>query len=110
MTVTAKCLVESTAMAAAATTYYTAPSGTRTYLDKFTVANTTASPVTVVVQLVPSGQAVATAYQQISKTIAAGVTDALPELIGHVLNTGDFISINPTATGCNVRVTGREMQ
>ena len=111
MTVTAKTLVESQAMPASATTYYTAPTGTRTYIDKLTATNTTGSPITVTVNLVPAAGSAATANVITSaQAIAAGQVYSFPEIVGHVLNAGDFISVTPSAVGVNLRASGREMQ
>lgn len=111
MTVIAKCLAETQAVPASATTLYTAPVGTRTYLDKLTISNTAGGPATIAVNLVPSSGSVATTNQVVPlQTIAANGVYTFPEIIGHILNPGDFISVTPSATGCNARLSGREMQ
>lgn len=111
MTVTAKCLAETQAVPASATTLYTAPVGTRTYIDKLTLTNTAGAPATVVVNIVPSGGSAATANAvTASQTIAANGVYTFPEIAGHILNPGDFVSVTPSATGCNARMSGREMQ
>ena len=111
MTVTAKTLVETVAMAATDTTYYIAPVGTRTYIDKLTATNTSAAPVTVNVNLVPAAGSAATAnLVTTTQAIAANGVYTFPEIVGHVLNAGDFLSVKPSATGVNLRASGREMQ
>jgi len=82
MTVTAKCLLESTQLAASQTTLYTA-NGLRAILDKVSATNVSGS---------------------------AGESYGFPELVGHVLNQGGFISvIAGTAAAINLRISGREV-
>lgn len=89
---------------------YTA-TNVRTIIDKFTGTNTSAGAVTLSVNLVTAGD---TAGDQnlITKTvsIAAGATYSFPEIVGHVLNSGDFIStIASAATSITIRASGREV-
>ena len=111
MTVVAKTLVEGVVAAAANTTQYTAPANTRTLIDKMTATNTTAGAVTLTVNLVPSGGAAAAANTVMSaQSIAAGATYTCPEVAGHTLNPGGFLSTNAGAAGSiSVRVSGREV-
>lgn len=57
MTVTAKPLIASKQAENAETTQYTAPTGTRTIVDKFTGTNTTAATAVLTVRIVTSGGA-----------------------------------------------------
>lgn len=111
MTVVAKCLVEGTQIPAANTNLYTAPANTRTIVDKATATNTTAGAVTITFNLVASGGSASATNTVISaQSVAAGATYLCPEVAGHVLNPGDFISaIAGTATSISVRVSGREV-
>jgi hypothetical protein len=111
MTVTAKPLFEGIFAAAADTTQYTAPSGTRTIIDKFTACNDDILARTITINLVPSGGAAGTGNQIVkSKALAAGETYTFPEVVGHVLSTGDFISTNASVAGVvSVRASGREV-
>lgn len=110
MTVTVKCLVESKRVENAQTTQYTAVN-VRTIIDKFTVTNTTGGAVNFSCNLVPSGDAAAAANLIISvKSIAAGQCYTCPELVGHVLASGDFIStLASAATSLTMRVSGRDI-
>jgi arginine repressor len=109
MTVTAKCLVEGTIASNAQTTYYTA-TGVRTILDKLTGYNYTAGAVTLAVNLVASGGAAGAANLVVLKTLSAGETYTFPEIVGHVLNAGDFVStIAGAATSVVIRLSGREV-
>lgn len=111
MTVTAKPLIASKQAENAETTQYTAPTGTRTIIDKFTGTNTTATTAVLTARIVTSGGA-AGASNTISsaKAIAPGESYTFPEMVGHVLNPGDFIStLAGTATAITIRASGREV-
>lgn len=110
MTVTAKCLVESTQLTNAQTTVYTA-TNLRTILDKISATNVSGSAATVTVNLVPFGaSAGATNVIVSSKSLQAGESYGFPELVGHVLNQGGFISVLAgTASAINMRISGREV-
>jgi hypothetical protein len=110
MAVTVKALIESTQAQASDVTQYVALNCT-TIIDKFTATNTTGGAVTLSVNLVPSGS-VAGANNLITntKSIAAGEVYTFPELIGHTLNDGDFISTIASAdTSLTIRASGREV-
>lgn len=111
MTVTAKALFNPLQAQNVETTQYTAPSGTRTIIDKFTGTNTTGAPATLTVKLVPNAGAAGAANTIVSaKTLAAGEAYTFPELVGHVLNPGDFIStLAGTAAAITIRASGREV-
>jgi hypothetical protein len=110
MTITAKPLFEALNAAVAETTQYVTPSGTKTIVDKFTGTNTTGAAITFTVKLIPSGGAAGATNTIVSaKTLAAGECYTFPEVVGHVLSAGDFISTLPSATGVTVRGSGREV-
>jgi hypothetical protein len=110
MTVVAKCLYETQSIPAAETSMYPAPANTRTIIDKHTLTNTTGAAITATVRLIPSGQTAAGGFAIMSAvSIAAGVSYTCPEIVGHVLNPGDFISILPSAVGLVGRASGREV-
>lgn len=111
MTVTAKTLFEGLQAQNAETTQYTAPSGTRTIIDKFTGTNTTAAAATLTVKLVASGGGASASNTVVSaKTLQPGETYTFPEVVGHVLNPGDFIStLAGTAAAITIRSSGREV-
>lgn len=110
MTVTAKCFVEATQLTGTQTTLYTA-TGLRAILDKITATNVSASAATVTVNLVPSaGSASATNVIVSAKSLQAGESYGFPELVGHVLNQGGFVSVLAgTASAINLRISGREV-
>ena len=110
MTTAAKCLLEAKYAETAQTTQYTAPPNTRTIIDKATVANDTGAAATLDVHVVASGGS-AGASNLITATlsIAAGTSESIAALIGHVLNPGDFVSTAAgTASALVIRISGRE--
>lgn len=107
MTVTVTALVETGYANNAETTVYTATSK-RTIIDKFT--GYSAAGGTLTVKLIPSAGSASAANVVASKTFAAGETYTFPELVGHILNPGDFISELAGAASTVVRrVSGREV-
>jgi hypothetical protein len=111
MTVTAKPLFEALQAANAETTQYAVPSGTRTIIDKFTGTNTSGAAATLTVKLIASGGAAGAANTIVSaKTLQPGETYTFPEIVGHVLAAGDFISTLASAAGAiTIRSSGREV-
>ena len=109
MSVTAKCLTQGVIASNGQTTYYTA-TGVRTIIDKLTGYNYTGGAVTLAINLVPSGGSAAAANLVVLKTIGAGETYTFPEIVGHTLNPGDFVStIAGAATSIVIRLSGREV-
>jgi len=110
MTVTVKVLIPAKTAESAQTTQYTA-SNVTTIIDKFTATNFSASPATLSVNLVTSGDT--SGNQNLitkTKTLAAAEVYTFPEIVGQVLVTGGFIStIAGTATAINIRASGREV-
>ena len=111
MTTVSKPLIDAKYAENAATTQYTAPALTRTHIDKFTATNVTGSPATLTVHLVKAaGTASAANAITFTRSVAAGVTDLLPELCGHVLGAGDFIAtLAGTVSAIVIRASGREV-
>lgn len=110
MTVTVKSIIPAKYAEAAQTTQYTATSR-RTIVDKFTLTNTSAAAVVFSLNLAPSGGSAA-AFNLIidGKTIVPGETYLCPEIVGHMLNPGDFIStIADTASALVIAASGREI-
>ena len=110
MTVTVKVLVPAKTVEATQTTQYTA-TGVTTIIDKFTATNYSASAATISVNLVTvAGSAGNTNLITKTKTLQASEVYTFPELVGQVLNPGDFIStIAGTGSAINMRVSGREV-
>ena len=109
MTVTSKPLILSKYAVAGETTEYTA-AGLRTIIDKFTGYNGTGGAVTLTVKLVPPAGAAGASNIIVSRAIAAGATDTLPELRNKSLAPGGFISILASAaTSLVINFGGREV-
>lgn len=107
MTTVAKCLLESKYAENAQTTQYTAPTGTRTIIDKFTAYSPAGGTLTV--NLVASGGSADASNIKLVKTLAANETYTCPEIVGQILNPGDFISTLPGgASTVVIRISGRE--
>jgi hypothetical protein len=110
MTVNAKVLIPAKIAESAQTTQYTA-TGVRTIIDKFTATNYSAVAVTLSVNLVTLADTAGNQNLVVkTKTLAAGETYTFPEIVGHILAAGDFIStIASAATSINIRASGREI-
>jgi hypothetical protein len=110
VSVTAKSLFSPLQAAAANTTQYTA-TGVRTILDKFTGTNTTGVAATLTVFLVQNGGAAGAANTIVSaRSLAAGECYTFPEVVGHVLNAGDFlVTASGTGNAITIRASGREV-
>lgn len=110
MTVTSKALIPAKQAESAQTTQYTAANCT-TYIDKCSVTNTASSNVTFSANVVTSGSSAGAANLVLkSRAIAPNETYLCPELVGQVLQPGDFIStIAGAAASLTIRASGREI-
>ena len=110
MTVTAKNLVEGTIVPGTDTTVYTAPANTTTIIDKVTAANYDTVSRVVTIGIVAAGNTVSDIYYIAKRTLAAKETYIWPEVVGQILNTGDYITaISSQANTINLRISGREI-
>jgi hypothetical protein len=92
MTVQQKNIVPGTLLGAALTTLHTAPALTRERITNATLCNDTAGAVACTVHIVTSGDAAGSKNKKISAyPVSAGETYTCPELIGRILEPGDFI-------------------
>jgi hypothetical protein len=82
-----------------------------TIIDKFTATNYSASAATLSVNLVTQFDSSGNQNLIIkAKTLLPSETYTFPELVGHVLQPGGFIStIAGTASAINIRSSGREV-
>jgi len=110
MAVVAKVLVPPLQLATAQTTQYTA-TNVKAIIDKATITNTGASNASFNVNVVTSGGSANNANLVIdTKTVVPNETYLCPELVGQVLDGGDFISTSASAaTTLTFRVSGREI-
>jgi hypothetical protein len=108
VTVTVTVLVPAQTINNTQTTMYTA-TGVTAIIDKFTATNYSAAAATISVNLVTAGGTAGNDDLIVkTKTLQASETYTFPELVGHVLNPGGFIStIAGTASAINIRVSGR---
>lgn len=110
MTTTVKNLVPPKAAENVQTTQYTATNCTA-IIDKFTATNTSGANATLSINLVPGGGSAGSSNLVLSaKTLAPNETYTCPEVVGHVLPNGAFISTIAGATGAiTIDVSGREI-
>ena len=110
MTVTVTVLVPAQTANNTQSTVYTA-TGVTAIIDKFTATNYSGTAATISVNLVTSGGAAGNNDLIVkTKTLQASETYTFPELVGHVLRPGGFIStLAGTASAINIRVSGREV-
>lgn len=110
MTVTVKTLIPPKQLEATQTTQYTATS-VKALIDKATVTNTDTVNRTFRVNIVQLGGSATNANLIIDdRTVVPGETYLCPELIGHELDPGAFIStVASAATALTLRVSGREI-
>lgn len=110
MTVSAKVLVPAQTANNTQSTVYTA-TGVTAIIDKFTATNYSAAAATISVNLVTAAGSAGNDNLIVkTKTLQASETYTFPELVGHTLAPGGFIStLAGTATAINIRVSGREI-
>lgn len=110
MTVTAKVLIQPKQVESTQITQYTATAATA-IIDKFTVTNISAAIATFSANLVTFNGAPGLDNLIIdTRSIAPNETYTCPELVGHVLITGDSIStIASAAASLTLRASGREI-
>lgn len=109
MTTIAKCLLEAKYAEAAQTTQVTAAAGTRVIVDKMTAYNVSPGPATLAINIVASAGSAAATNLLTLKSLGSGEAYTFPEIVGQVLNPGDFIStLAGTASAIVLRISGRE--
>ena len=90
------------------TTQYTS-NGVQTIIDKFTATNYNTTAATISVNLVTAAGSAGNDNLIVkTKTLQPAETYTFPELVGHVLPNGGFIStIASAASTINIRASGR---
>lgn len=115
MTATPKVIIAAQNAPNVTTTLYTSPAaangGKGTWIDKFTAVNYTGAAVALSIYIVPSGGTAGNSNIVIQAAgLAAGATDALPEVVGKFLNPGDFIAVLASAAASiSIAANGREL-
>jgi hypothetical protein len=110
MAITVKVLIPAKQAESAQTTQYTA-NNAKAIIDKATVTNTSAANETISVNLVTAGGSPGAGNLVVdARVIAPDETYTFPELVGHVLQPGDYIStIASAAAALTIRASGREI-
>lgn len=110
MTVTVKNLIPAKQAENVQTTQYTA-ANCKAIIDKFTATNTSAVNVSLSVNLVGNGGSAGASNLVVdTRVLAPDETYTFPELVGHVIESGGFIStISSAATSLTIRASGREI-
>jgi hypothetical protein len=110
MAVTVKALIPAKQAENTQTTQYTAIN-CRAIIDKFTATNTSGGNVTISVHIAPIGDSPANSNLIVdTRSIAPDATYTFPELVGQVLDSGNYIStIASAATSLTIRASGREI-
>jgi hypothetical protein len=108
MAVTVSNIIPAKTAEASQFTQYTS-NGIQTIIDKFTATNYSASPATISVHLVATaGTAGDNNLIVKTKTLQPLETYTFPELVGHILPVGGFIStLAGTASALTIRASGR---
>jgi len=110
MAVSVKVLIPAKIAENTQTTQYTA-TNVSTIIDKFTATNYSASAATISINLVTQFDSAGNQNLIIkAKTLLPSETYTFPELVGHVLQPGGFIStIASASSAINIRSSGREI-
>ena len=110
MAVSVKVLIPAKIAEASQTSQYTA-TNVSTIIDKFTATNYDTSARTISVNLVTQFDNAGNQNLIVkTKTLLPSETYTFPELVGHVLAPGGYIStIASAATAINIRASGREV-
>jgi len=110
MAVSVKVLIPAKIAENTQTTQYTA-TNVSTIIDKFTATNYSASAATISINLVTQFDSAGNQNLIIkNKTLLPSETYTFPELVGHVLQPGGFIStIASASSAINIRSSGREV-
>ena len=110
MAVTLKVLNPAKIAESSQTTQYTA-TGVTTIIDKFTATNFSSSAANLSINLVT--QFDSTGNQNLivkTKTLQPAETYTFPEIVGHYLASGGYIStLAGTGSAINIRCSGREV-
>ena len=95
----------------AQTTQYVSPSSTTTIIDKFTATNFSSGMVDVSINLAAVGNATGNSNLIVkTRTLPPGETYTFPEIVGHILPSGGFVStLASAAAAVNLRASGREI-
>jgi hypothetical protein len=103
VTTTTRSLLEGTFIPNAEAAIFTAEAKTR--IDRINSSAALGADVTL--RIVPSGATASARYDSKKKTFLAGDTYQWPELVGHTLEAGSFISaVSTVVNAVNIRISG----
>ena len=110
MPIVAKNIIPAKNLENAQTTQYVATNVT-TIIDKFTATNFSSGIVNVSVNLAVAGEDTGNSNLIVkTRALQPGETYTFPEIVGHILNSGGFIStLASAAAAVNLRASGREI-
>lgn len=109
MSTTIKNIIPSKVAETSQTVQYTAQL-VKCVIDKATVTNTSASNLSLSVNLLSSGGFAADGNLIVkARIVAPGETYTLPELVGQVIEAGGSISTLASGAGLTIRANGREI-
>lgn len=93
------------------TVQYVSPSSTTTIIDKFTATNFSSGMVNVSVNLGAVSEATGNSNLIVkTRTLQPGETYTFPEIVGHILPSGGYVStLASAAAAVNLRASGREI-
>ena len=109
MSVVAQTLIQAKYAVSAFETQYS-PNGARTIVDKFTATNNSGSIVDFSLFLVPNGQTAGSAEHRLldRRSIDPGVCYTCPEIVGHVMESGDkIVTLASVGGSITIRASGR---
>jgi hypothetical protein len=110
MPIIASNIIPAKNMENAQTTQYVA-TGVTTIIDKFTATNFSSGMVNVSVNLAAVSEATGNSNLIVkTRTLQPGETYTFPEIVGHTLPSGGFVStLASSAAAVNLRASGREI-
>lgn len=109
MAVVVKTLIPSKQAEIVQTTQYTAVN-CKAIIDKFTATNVGATNEYFTINLVTVGDATGSDNIIVfQRYVAPGETYTFPEVVGHVLENGGYISTNSSSFSFTIRASGREI-
>lgn len=104
------CFIESTVLTGSAVSLYTSPTVTTTIVDNLSLTNTTVSPVSVTIYLVPVGGSPGTGNIVVDAlSVPANSVVPAPAMQYQILNPGDsIVALAGSASAVNIRASGRQ--
>jgi hypothetical protein len=111
MPIIAANIIPAKSMENAETVQYVSPSSTTTIIDKFTATNFSSGMVNVSVNLAAVSEATGNSNLIVqTRTLQPGETYTFPEIVGHILPSGGYVStLASAAAAVNLRASGREI-